>query len=74
MRIFEEAEKYLSPSDFVVPLYRQVAEMLFAQRKEGEVNPARLLNVFTDSEEQREAKKELEDLGRNGHKLHISFE
>lgn len=125
--IFEEAEKYLSPSDFVVPLYRQVAEMLFAQRKEGEVNPARLLNVFTDSEEQREvaslfnatihletpeeqnrafldallrikeeslaeknknwdptdmqalqeliqAKKELEDLGRNGHKLHISFE
>ena len=52
--IFEEAEKYLSPSDFVVPLYRQVAEMLFAQRKEGEVNPARLLNVFTDSEEQRE--------------------
>ena len=47
--IFEEAEKYLSPSDFVVPLYRQVAEMLFAQRKEGEVNPARLLNVFTDS-------------------------
>lgn len=125
--IFEEAEKYLSPSDFVVPLYRQVAEMLFAQRKEGDVNPARLLNAFTDSEEQREvaslfnatihletpeeqnrafldallrikgeslaeknknwdptdmqalqeliqAKKELEDLGRNGHKLHISFE
>ena len=125
--IFEETEKYLSPSDFVVPLYRQVAEMLFAQRKEGEVNPARLLNSFTDSEEQREvaslfnatihletpeeqnrafldallrikgeslaeknknwdptdmqalqeliqAKKELEDLGRNGHKLHISFE
>lgn len=125
--IFGEAEKYLSPSDFVVPLYRQVAEMLFDQRKEGEVNPARLLNAFTDSEEQREvaslfnasihletpeeqsrafsdallrikeesfadknknwdptdmnalqelirAKKELEDLGRNGHKLHISFE
>lgn len=125
--IFEEAEKYISPSDFVVPLYRQVAEMLFAQRKEGDVNPARLLNAFTDSEEQREvaslfnatihletpeeqnrafldallrikgeslaeknknwdptdmqalqeliqAKKELEDLGRNGHKLHISFE
>lgn len=125
--IFEEAEKYISPSDFVVPLYRQVAEMLFAQRKEGNVNPARLLNAFTDSEEQREvaslfnatihletpeeqnrafldallrikgeslaeknknwdptdmqalqeliqAKKELEDLGRNGHKLHISFE
>lgn len=125
--IFEEVEKYLSPSDFVVPLYRQVAEMLFEQRKEGEINPARLLNIFTDSEEQREvaslfnatihletaeeqnrafvdtllrikeeslaernrnwdptdmgalqelvrAKKELEDLGRKRHQLHISFE
>lgn len=52
--IFEEVEKYIGPSDFVVPLYHQVADMLFAQRKEGEVNPAKLLNAFTDSEEQRE--------------------
>ena len=28
--------------------------MLWDQRKEGDVNPARLLNAFTDSEEQRE--------------------
>ena len=28
--------------------------MLYAQHKEGDVNPARLLNAFTDSEEQRE--------------------
>ncbi len=52
--IFETVEKYLTPSDFVVPLYREVADMLWNQRKEGEVNPARLLNAFTDSEEQRE--------------------
>ena len=52
--IFDTVEKYLSPSDFVVPLYREVAEMLYAQHKEGDVNPARLLNAFTDSEEQRE--------------------
>ena len=38
----------------MVPLYREVAEMLFTQHKEGQVNPARLLNSFTDSEEQRE--------------------
>ena len=38
----------------MVPLYRQVAEMLFEQYEAGEVNPARLLNAFTDSEEQRE--------------------
>lgn len=52
--IFQTVERYITPSDFVVPLYREVADMLFAQRAEGEVNPARLLNAFTDSEEQRE--------------------
>ena len=52
--IFEQVEKYISPSDFVVPLYKQVAEMLFEQHKEGEINPGKLLNAFTDSEEQRE--------------------
>lgn len=53
--IFDEAEKYLSPEDFTVPLYREVAEMLFEQKKQGDVNPARLLNSFPDSDEQREA-------------------
>ena len=52
--IFEQVEKYISPSDFVVPLYKQVAEMLFEQHKEGETNLGKLLNAFTDSEEQRE--------------------
>lgn len=52
--IFETVEKYLKPSDFVVPLYRQVAEMLYEQRAAGEVNPAKLLSAFSDSEEQRE--------------------
>ena len=52
--IFETAEKYLTPSDFVVPLYKEVAEMLWNQQKEGDVNPARLLNAFTDSDEQKE--------------------
>lgn len=53
-KIFEEVTRYISPEDFVTPLYRQVADMLFAQYQEGNVNPARLLNSFTDSEEQRE--------------------
>ena len=52
--IFEKVEKYIQPEDFVEPLYREVADMLFAQRAAGEVNPAKLLNVFTDSEQQRE--------------------
>ena len=53
-KIFDKVTQYLTPEDFVVPLYREVAQMLFSQREEGEVNPARLLNSFTDSEEQRE--------------------
>ena len=53
-KIFDKVAQYLTPEDFVVPLYREVALMLFSQREEGEVNPARLLNSFTDSEEQRE--------------------
>ena len=53
-RIFDKVAQYLGPEDFVVPLYREAAEMLFTQHKEGQVNPARLLNSFTDSEEQRE--------------------
>ena len=53
-KIFDKVAQYLTPEDFVVPLYREVARMLFSQREEGEVNPARLLNSFTGSEEQRE--------------------
>ena len=53
-KIFDKVAQYLTPEDFVVPLYREVAQMLFSQREEGEVNPARLLNSFTDSEEKRE--------------------
>lgn len=53
-KVFDKATQYLSPEDFTVPLYREVAEMLFEQKKEENVNPARLLNSFPDSEEQRE--------------------
>lgn len=53
-QIFGTVEKYVQPEDFTVPLYRQVAQMLYQQHREGEVNPARLLNHFSDSEEQRE--------------------
>ena len=51
--IFDKVAQYLTPEDFVVPLYREVAQMLFQQRKRDVINPARLLNSFPDSEEQR---------------------
>ena len=53
-KIFPEVEKYIQPSDFVVHLYRQVAQMLYDQHAQGEINPARLLNAFPDPEEQKE--------------------
>lgn len=53
-KMFETIEGYIGPDDFTTPLYHQVAQLLFEQYKEGEVNPAKLLNRFTDSEEQKE--------------------
>lgn len=52
--IFGEVAKYIVPEDFTNPLYHTVAEMLYEQYKTGALNPARLLNNFTDSEEQKE--------------------
>ncbi len=38
-------QKVSSPEDFPVPLYQRVAQMLFEQQEEGQVNPAKLLNA-----------------------------
>ncbi len=52
--IFGEVAKYVGPEDFTNPLYHKVAKMLYEQYEKGELNPARLLNYFTDNEEQKE--------------------
>ena len=52
--IFKEVEKYIQPEDFVIPLYRQVAELIYEQHRKGDINPARILNHFIDSEQQDE--------------------
>lgn len=51
--IFREVMEWISPEDFTTPLYHTVAGMLYEQYQNGEVNPARLLNAFSDSEEQK---------------------
>lgn len=53
-KIFGEVSRYIGPEDFTNPLYHKVAEMLYQQYKAGELQPARLLNQFTESEEQKE--------------------
>ena len=52
--IFNEVKKYIQPEDFVNPQYRKVAELIYDQHQSGNVNPARILNNFIDSEEQEE--------------------
>lgn len=53
-KTYEVVKNYIAPEDFTHPLYKEVATLLFEQFKEGQVNPAKLLNRFVDSEEQRE--------------------
>lgn len=53
-KIFSEVAKYISPQDFTNELYHKVAMMLYEQYEKGECSPARLLNAFADSEEQKE--------------------
>lgn len=52
--IFGMIKKYISPEDFTEPLYKTVAELLYAQFDSGELNPAKILNHFTEEEEHRE--------------------
>ena len=52
--IFRQIRQYISPSDFTEDLLRAVAEQLFTQYDSGDVNPARIMNQFTDEEEHRQ--------------------
>lgn len=50
--LFAKIEGIISAEDFVEPLYRQVAEMVFAGHKAGEIKPAGILNHFINDEEE----------------------
>lgn len=53
--LFPKIEKYITPEDFTEEIYRKVAEILFLQFKEtGNVNPAQIISMFQNEEEQRE--------------------
>ena len=52
--IFETVRTYISADDFSDPLYRKVAEVLFEQIQTGTPNPADIISMFTDEEEQRQ--------------------
>ena len=51
---FRVIRKWIQPEDFTVPLYRQVAELLYEQHSQGKLNPASIITKFEDAEEQRQ--------------------
>ena len=51
--LFDQVSRYVTPEDFTVELYRKVAELLYEQHAKGELNPAQIMNYFTEEEEHR---------------------
>lgn len=52
--IFNQIRRYITPDDFTGELYKKVAVLLYEQYEGQDVNPARIMNHFTDEEEHRE--------------------
>lgn len=53
-KLFELVRSFLGPEDFTEELYEKTARVLFEQYEEGAVNPAKIISMFTDEEQQRE--------------------
>ena len=51
--IYPKIARYVGPEDFTEELYRQVAERLFQDLEAGQYQPAAIISMFQDQEEQR---------------------
>ena len=54
-KLYGKISQYIVPEDFTGDIYRTVAELLYEQYEKGELNPAKILNHFTEEDEHREA-------------------
>lgn len=52
--VYTKIKKYISPRDFTEDLYKKVAEKLFEDLEDGEIQPAAIISLFSDEEEQRQ--------------------
>ena len=52
--LYPKIKKYIQVEDFTETLYRQVAGKLFEDLEQGNFNPAAVISMFQDEEEQRE--------------------
>ena len=53
--LFGAIKRYIGPEDFTEELYQTVATLLYEQYDAGKLNPAKILNHFTEEEEHRKA-------------------
>lgn len=53
--IYDKIKDIINEDDFIEPLYNKVAKMLFEQLRDDIVNPAKILNNFTEEEEHKQA-------------------
>ena len=53
--VYPKIACYIEPADFTEELYKRVAERLFLDMEAGNYNPAAIISLFEDEEEQREA-------------------
>lgn len=51
--VYPKIKPYIAAEDFTEPLYRQVADRLFADLDRGSYNPAAIISAFEEEEEQR---------------------
>ena len=51
--IYKTVKKYISPEDFTEDLYKQVAIKLFEDIENDAYNPAAIISMFSDEEQQR---------------------
>ncbi|MBP3338308.1 MAG: DNA primase [Lachnospiraceae bacterium] len=52
--VYNQIKSYITKKDFVEEPYAKVAEMLFEQLENGEINPAKIINYFGSEEEQNQ--------------------
>lgn len=51
--IYPKIKVYITAADFTEPLYRQVADRLFADLEQGSYQPAAIISTFEEEQEQR---------------------
>ena len=51
--VYHKIKPYITADDFTEPLYRQVADKLFADLEQDNYNPAAIISAFEEEQEQR---------------------